>query len=120
MAKVVVLGAGISGHIAVSYLSKSLKKNHEVVMISPNSNFQWLPSNIWVGVGLMTIDQVKFKLVPVYKKLGVDHKQAMAVSIHPEGDLENAKGFVKIKYVSEKENGKEEIVSYDYLMHLSL
>ncbi|MDX1829424.1 MAG: FAD-dependent oxidoreductase [Lutibacter sp.] len=117
MAKVVVLGAGISGHTAVSYLSKSLKKNHEVVMVSPNSNFQWIPSNIWVGVGLMTPDQVKFKLAPVYKKMGVNYKQAMAVSIHPEGDSENDKGFVKIKYVSEEEKGKEEIVSYDYLIN---
>ena len=68
MAKVVVLGAGISGHTAISYLSKYLKKEHEVVMVSPNSNFQWIPSNIWVGVGLMTPDQVKFKLAPVSKK----------------------------------------------------
>ena len=65
MAKVVVLGAGISGHTAVSYLSKYLKEEHEVVMVSPNSNFQWVPSNIWVGVGLMTPNQVKFKLEPV-------------------------------------------------------
>ena len=117
MSKTVVLGAGISGHTAVSYLSKALKKNHEVIMISPNSNFQWLPSNIWVGVGLMTPEQVKFALSPVYKKLGVNYKQAMAVSIHPEGDDKSAKGYVKIKYVSEKENGKEEIVDYDYLIN---
>jgi sulfide:quinone oxidoreductase len=117
MAKVVVLGAGISGHTAVSYLSKALKKNHEVVMVSPNSNFQWLPSNIWVGVGLMTMDQVKFKLAPVYKKLGVDYKQAKAVSIHPEGNNENEKGFVKIEYVSEEKKGREEIVTYDYLIN---
>lgn len=117
MAKVVVLGAGISGHTAVSYLSRSLKGKHEVVMVSPNSNFQWIPSNIWVGVGLMTPDQVKFELAPVYKKLGVNYKQALAVSIHPEGDSENEKGFVTIKYVSENEKGKEEKVTYDYLIN---
>ncbi|WP_457610006.1 NAD(P)/FAD-dependent oxidoreductase [Lutibacter sp.] len=117
MSKIVVLGAGISGHTAVSYLSKALKKKHEVIMISPNSNFQWLPSNIWVGVGLMTIDQVKFKLAPVYKKLGVNYKQAKAISIHPEGDNKNTKGFVKIEYVSEEEKGKEEMITYDYLIN---
>lgn len=117
MAKVVVLGAGISGHTAVSYLIKAFRKKHEVIMVSPNSNFQWLPSNIWVGVGLMTPDQVKFKLAPVYKKMGVDYKQAKAISIYPEGDSENDKGFVKIKYVSEEENGKEEKVTYDYLIN---
>ncbi|RXP56576.1 NAD(P)/FAD-dependent oxidoreductase [Lutibacter sp. HS1-25] len=117
MAKVVVLGAGISGHTAVSYLSKSLKKDHEVVMISPNSNFQWVPSNIWVGVGLMTTDQVKFELAPVYKKMGVIHKQALAVAINPEGDLEHEKGFVTIKYVSKDKKDIEEKVTYDYLIN---
>jgi len=117
MAKVVVLGAGISGHTAVSYLSRALKKGHEVVMVSPNSNFQWIPSNIWVGVGLMTPDQVKFKLAPVYKKMGVNYKQALATSIHPEGDAENEKGFVTIKYVTEENEGKEGKVTYDYLIN---
>ena len=115
MAKVVVLGAGVSGHTAVSYLSKYLKKNHEVVMISPNSNYQWIPSNIWVGVGLMTPEQVKFKLPPVYKKMDVNYKQAFAVSIHPEGDSEIDKGYVNIKYVGEE--NKEEKVTYDYLVN---
>ncbi len=117
MAKVVVLGAGISGHTAVSYLSRALKKGHEVVMVSPNSNFQWIPSNIWVGVGLMTPDQVKFELAPVYNKMGVNFKQALATSIHPEGDAENEKGFVTIKYVSKENEGKEEKVTYDYLIN---
>ncbi|MCB0459909.1 MAG: FAD-dependent oxidoreductase [Flavobacteriaceae bacterium] len=117
MAKVVVLGAGISGHTAVSYLSKYLKKGHEVVMVSPNSNFQWIPSNIWVGVGLMTPDQVKFKLAPVYKKMGVVYKQAMAVSIHPEGDAEHNKGYVTIKYVTGDDKDKEEKVTYDFLVN---
>jgi sulfide:quinone oxidoreductase len=117
MAKVVVLGAGISGHTAVSYLSKYLKKNHEVIMVSPNSNFQWIPSNIWVGVGLMTPDQVKFELAPVYKKMRVNYKQALAISIHPEGDDSINKGFVTIKYVSEDKKETTEKVSYDYLIN---
>jgi len=117
MAKVLVLGAGISGHTAVSYLNKYLGKKHQVVMVSPNSNFQWVPSNIWVGVGLMKPDQVKFKLAPVYKKLGIDYKQALGVSIHPEGDKEIDSGYVSIKYVSEEKQGQEEKITYDYLVN---
>lgn len=115
MAKVVVLGAGVSGHTAVSYLSKYLKRNHEVVIVSPNSNYQWIPSNIWVGVGLMTPEQVKFKLAPVYKKMGVNYKQAYAVSIRPEGDSETEKGYVTIKYVDKEK--QDEKVTYDYLVN---
>ncbi len=117
MAKVVVLGAGISGHTAVLYLKKLLGKKHEVVMISPNSNYQWVPSNIWVGVGLMTPDQVKFKLKPVYDKKGIVYKQAMGMSIHPEGDKDTPSPFVKINYVEKGREGEEEIVTYDFLVN---
>jgi len=117
MAKVVILGAGISGHTAAQIAKRKLGKSHEVVVVSPNSNYQWVPSNIWVGVGLMTPDQVKFKLAPVYKKMGVIYKQALALSIHPEGDKDTEKGFVSIKYVAGEQANKEEKVEYDYLIN---
>jgi len=117
MAKVVVLGAGISGHTAALYLRKGLGKNDEVVMVSPNSNYQWVPSNIWIGVGLMTPEQVKFKLAPVYKRKGIGYKQALAQSIHPEGDKDNEKPFVSIEYVSDNKQGEKEIVNYDFLIN---
>jgi len=117
MAKVVVLGAGISGHTAVAFLKKKLGKKHEVVMISPNSYYQWVPSNIWVGIGQMTVDQVRFKLNKVYKKWGVIYKQAKAISINPEGDNEIKKGFVTIEYVVGDKQGQQEKVDYDYLVN---
>ena len=51
MSRVVILGAGISGHTAAMHLRRKLSKKHEVCVISPNSNYQWVPSNIWVGIG---------------------------------------------------------------------
>ncbi len=117
MAKVVILGAGISGHTAALVAKRKLGKQHEVVVISPNSNYQWVPSNIWVGVGLMKPDQVKFKLAPVYKKQGIIYKQALALSIHPEGNKDNEKAFVTIKYVAGENEGKEETVDYDFLIN---
>jgi sulfide:quinone oxidoreductase len=73
MARVVVLGAGISGHTASSFLKKLLGKNHEVIVVSPNSYFQWIPSNIWVAVGRMRVDQVRFKLKKVYDRWGIHY-----------------------------------------------
>jgi len=35
MARVVILGAGISGHTAALHFRRSLGKNHEVVMVTP-------------------------------------------------------------------------------------
>ncbi|MGD0607763.1 MAG: hypothetical protein ABSA53_29780 [Streptosporangiaceae bacterium] len=53
MARVVILGAGISGHAAALHLRRLLGTGHEVVVVSPNADCNWIPSNIWVGVGRM-------------------------------------------------------------------
>ena len=44
-----------------------------------------MPSNIWVGVGLMKPAQVTFPLAPVYERAGIGVVQAAAREIHPEG-----------------------------------
>lgn len=117
MAKVVVLGAGISGHTAVMVLRKKLGKQHDVIMVSPNSNYQWVPSNIWVGIGQMKPKQVIFPLAPVYKRKGVIFKQALAKTIFPEGDQEKSGPFVEVEYVTEDKKGEREQVEYDYLIN---
>ncbi len=117
MARVVVLGAGISGHTAVLHLRRSLGKNHEIVMVTPNSKWNWIPSNIWVGVGKMSAEQVTFPLAPIYKRKGIEFHQALGTSIHPEGDKDHVKGFVTIKYTSPEKAGQEAQLEYDYLIN---
>ncbi|WP_367328652.1 NAD(P)/FAD-dependent oxidoreductase, partial [Lentimicrobium sp.] len=117
MARVVVLGAGIAGHTAAAFLRKKLSKNHQVIVVAPSAYYQWIPSNIWVGVGRMTIDQVRFRLAPLYKKWGIDFRQAKAVSIHPEGEGRDAGPFVSIEYTSDEKRGVNERVAYDYLVN---
>ena len=117
MAKVVVLGAGISGHTASALLKKKLGKKHEVVVITPNAYYHWIPSNIWIGVGRMTIDQVRFRLDKRYEKAGIVYKQAKAVSFHPEGDQETDKGYVTIEYTGQDKIGEQEKVDYDFLIN---
>jgi hypothetical protein len=51
MARTVIMGAGIAGHTAALHLRRMLGKDHEVVVIAPNSKWNWIPSSIWVGVG---------------------------------------------------------------------
>ena len=97
MAKVLILGAGISGHTAAMALRKSLNKQHEVVVVSPNSNYQWFPSNIWVGIGQMKTSQVIFPLAPVYRRKGIIFKRAVAKVVFPEGDAEMASPHVEIE-----------------------
>jgi sulfide:quinone oxidoreductase len=117
MSKIVVLGAGISGHVAASHLRRKLAKEHEVVVVSPNSNYQWIPSNIWVGIGRMPSKKILFPLAPLYKKKGIDFKQAKAVSFHPEGDQEENKPYIIAEYITGDNQGTKEKVTYDYLIN---
>lgn len=117
MAKILVLGAGISGHTTAALLKKKLGKNHQVVVVSPSAYYQWVPSNIWVGVGKMNVDQVRFKLKKVYDRWGIDFKQAKATTLFPEGDADSVRPYVLIEYTDEANVGKTEKVDYDYLVN---
>lgn len=117
MARVVVLGAGVSGHTAALYLKRKLGRAHEVVVVSPNSKWNWIPSNIWVGVGKMGADKVVFPLAPIYRRKGIDFRQAKAISILPEGDLEDSRGAVEVVYTSVARSGETEQIRYDYLVN---
>ena len=115
--RVVVLGSGIAGHTAASFLRKWLGKEHQVVVVSPKPDYNWIPSNIWVGVGLLRADQVLFPLPPVYERAGIDYRQARAVALYPEGAADAASPFVEIEYTSPDKQGQRERVSYDYLIN---
>ena len=117
MAKVVVLGSGFSGHTAVSFLRTGLSKEHEVVMVTPNSNWQYIPSNIWIGSGRMTSKNTVFPLAPIYKKKNIKFIQAKVVSFHPEGDSEINKGFVVVEYVAGSKAGETSKIDYDFLVN---
>lgn len=117
MAKIVILGAGISGHVAAAHLRRKLSKDHEILVVSPNSNYQWIPSNIWVGIGRMKSKEILFPLAPLYKRKGIGFKQAKAVSFHPEGDQDLDKPYILGEYVVGEAKGKQEKITYDYLIN---
>ncbi len=117
MAKVVVLGAGISGHTAAAFIRKKLGKAHSVTVVSPNSLYQWIPSNIWVGVGRMKPSQVTFELRKVYNRWKIDFRQALAESIHPEGNSKIDRPFVRIRYTDPEKKDQTEDIPYDYLVN---
>ena len=117
MARVVILGAGISGHTVARYLSKWIGDSHEIAVVSPKPDWNWVPSNIWVGVGEMSKKQVSFDLAPIYKKAGVTFHQAKALSIHPEGSKDSDKPFVKIEYTDESRAGEADQIEYDYMVN---
>ncbi|MDF1876262.1 FAD-dependent oxidoreductase [Sulfurimonas sp. SAG-AH-194-L11] len=117
MARLVVLGGGVSGHTAATFAAKWLGKEHEVVVVTPNSKWNWIPSNIWVGVGQMKKEEVVFELAPVYKKAGITYKQAKAISLNPEGSAKSNTPFVTIQYTQKGRVGESEDLEYDYLIN---
>ena len=117
MARLVVLGGGVSGHTAATFAAKWLGSAHEVVVVTPNAKWNWIPSNIWVGVGEMSKEDVTFDLAPVYKSAGITYKQAKAVSIHPEGKEGVDKSFVTIEYTGQDKVGESEELEFDYLIN---
>jgi sulfide:quinone oxidoreductase len=117
MARVVVLGAGVSGHTAALYLKRKLGRAHEVLVVSPNSKWNWIPSNIWVGVGKMSPERVVFPLAPIYRRKGIDFRQAKAVAILPEGEASDPRGAVDVVYTDPARAGQTERIRYDYLIN---
>ncbi len=118
--QIVILGAGISGHTAARYLLRGRSKTktpYEVVVVTPNSIWNWIPSNIWVGVGQMTKEQVTFDLPSLYARVGVVFHQARAVSVHPDGDATDPTPFVTVEYTSAGKVGQIGRVPYDYLIN---
>lgn len=117
MSDVVVLGAGIAGHTAALHLSRKLGQEHTVTVVSPNSYWNWIPSNIWVGVGKMKRKQVVFPLGPIYRKKGISFEQAEAVAIRPYGDAEDPRGAVDIVRTDPVRAGETDRIRFDYLIN---
>ncbi len=117
MARVLILGGGIAGHTAALHLTRMLGSSDEVVVVTPNSKWNWIPSNIWVGVGKMKTEQVTFALEPIYKRKGIAFHQALATAVHPAGDASHAKPFVDITYTDPARAGEHGTLDYDYLIN---
>ena len=117
MARILILGAGIAGHTAARHLNKMIGKHHEIIVVSPNAKWNWVPSNIWVGVGQMKEEQVTFDLAEVYSKTHVNFHQARALSVNPQGNAENAAPFVTVEYTHPDKMGIRENIAYDYLIN---
>lgn len=117
MSRVVVLGAGVAGHTAAAFARKWLTARDEVIVVSPKPDYNWIPSNIWVGVGLMPAERVRFPLAPVYARHGIDFKQARATEMHPEGGASTAVPYLVAESTRAGHEGEREDIRYDFLIN---
>ncbi len=117
MANIVVLGAGVSGHTAALHLRRMLGRDHSVTVVTPNRDWNWIPSNIWVGVGDMPASKVLFPLAPVYKKKNINLVQAKATEIWPHGGDGVDVPFVEVESTEESSKGRRARIPYDFLIN---
>lgn len=117
MARVVVLGAGIAGHTAALTLRKLLSDQHQVTTVSPKAVYNWIPSNIWVGVGRMEPEDVVFELAPVYRRSHIGFHQARALELWPEGSAQEPSPHVVVESTGDEEPGARWSVPFDFLVN---
>jgi len=117
MAKIVILGAGIAGHTAATLLRRHLPREHTITVVSPEAEWNWIPSNIWVGVGVMERREVVFPLAPLYARLGIEFRQGRAVALCPEGAADEPRPFVEWRASSAAPDAPPQRETYDYLVN---
>ena len=117
MSRLVVLGAGVAGHTAAAFARKWLSRGDQVTVVSPLPHYNWIPSNIWVGVGLMKREKVVIPLAPIYERAGIEFRQARAVEIRPEGREEDPSPFVVVESTVAGREGQREEIRYDFLIN---
>jgi len=82
MAHIVILGAGTGGMPCAYETRDALAAEHKVTVINANENFQFVPSNPWVGVGWRKPTDVSFPIRPYLEKKGIDFIAQAATEIN--------------------------------------
>lgn len=87
MAKIVILGAGIGGISSAYGLKSVLGKNHHITVIHAVDYFQFVPSNVWAGIGWRNRDEVTIPLKSYLNKYSIDFIPHAATTIDPQSNL---------------------------------
>jgi sulfide:quinone oxidoreductase len=99
---ILVLGSNFGGATAALELKRKLKNRANVSVVSPNPDFTFIPSMIWIPFGRREMKDISFPIRPVMEKKGIKFIQDVATEINPE---EN--------YVKTEKHGD---IHYDYLV----
>lgn len=84
MARVVVLGAGLGGLPTAYELRHSLPREHQIMLISNQPKFTFVPSLPWVGLGLKALDRIQLDLDKIVPQHGIEFIHAAVTGIKPQ------------------------------------
>lgn len=99
---IIVLGSNFGGATAAMELKRKLKDKAQVTVVSPTTDFTYIPSLIWVPFGRRKVKDIKFPIAPIFAKKGIDFIQDSATRVVPEKN--------------EVETANHGTLSYDYLV----
>lgn len=68
---VVVVGSSFAGMTAALDLRKRLDDSHRVTVLDPRPDFTFIPSLIWLPLGIREPEDVTFPLAPMYERKGI-------------------------------------------------
>jgi sulfide:quinone oxidoreductase len=84
MAKVVVLGAGLGGTLAVYELKAELGRGDTLTVIGQGSRYHFVPSNPWVAVGWRERGEIEIDIDQVMARKGITYLGQGAARLHPD------------------------------------
>jgi sulfide:quinone oxidoreductase len=102
MKTIVILGSNFGGATAALELQRKLKGQASIKVISPNPDFTFIPSMIWVPFGRRKLKDISFPIKPIMQRKGIEFIQDKAVKVDPETNI-----------VQTEQHGS---VNYDYLV----
>ncbi len=84
MSHIVIIGAGTGGTALAYEMRAALGKQHEVTVLNESENFQFVPSNPWLGVGWRKRDDISFPIGPHLERKGIHFIAQRVARIEPE------------------------------------
>jgi sulfide:quinone oxidoreductase len=102
MPRIIIIGAGLGGTIAAYEIHDAAKGQADVMVVSDQEDYWFVPSNPWVAVGWREPDAIRVHLPPIMARKGIGFTAAGARRVHP------SKNRVEL--------GDGRSLSYDYLV----
>ncbi len=84
MARIVVIGAGLGGLPAAYELRHILPQEHQVMLISNQPTFTFVPSLPWVALGLKSLDRIQLDLATTVPQHGIELILDTVMAIDPK------------------------------------
>ena len=84
MAHIVIMGAGIGGMPAAYEMQEKIRSGDKVTLISNSENFQFTPSNPWMGVKWRERKDTEFPVRTYLERKGISFISTGVKRLHPD------------------------------------